>query len=61
VHGVSCAVADGELMVVVGPSGCDKSTPLRMVAGLEGLSAGTVAAVRPETSTCSIARLAAAF
>jgi ABC-type enterochelin transport system ATPase subunit len=22
VHGVSCAVADGELVVVVGPSGC---------------------------------------
>jgi sn-glycerol 3-phosphate transport system ATP-binding protein len=43
VHGVSCAVADGELVVVVGPSGCGKSTLLRMVAGLEGVSAGTVA------------------
>jgi len=43
VHGVSCAVADGELVVVVGPSGCGKSTLLRMVAGLEGISAGTVA------------------
>ena len=28
VHGVSCAVADGELVVVVGPSGCGKSTAL---------------------------------
>src|SRR5205807_72525 len=34
VHGVSCAVGDGELVVVVGPSGCGKSTLLRMVAGL---------------------------
>ena len=43
VHGVSCAVADGELVVVVGPSGCGKSTLLRMVAGLEAVTAGTVA------------------
>src|SRR5947208_6404263 len=43
VHGVTCAVADGELVVVVGPSGCGKSTLLRMVAGLEAISAGTVA------------------
>jgi sn-glycerol 3-phosphate transport system ATP-binding protein len=43
VHGVSCAVDDGELVVVVGPSGCGKSTLLRMVAGLETVSAGTVA------------------
>src|SRR5882672_8287158 len=43
VHGVDCAVADGELVVVVGPSGCGKSTLLRMVAGLETVSAGTVA------------------
>jgi sn-glycerol 3-phosphate transport system ATP-binding protein len=43
VHGVTCAVGDGELVVVVGPSGCGKSTLLRMVAGLEAVSAGTVA------------------
>jgi len=43
VHGISCAVADGELVVVVGPSGCGKSTLLRMVAGLETVTAGTVA------------------
>src|SRR5690242_5755612 len=42
VHGVTCAVEDGELVVVVGPSGCGKSTLLRMVAGLEAISAGTV-------------------
>jgi multiple sugar transport system ATP-binding protein len=35
-------VADGELMVVVGPSGCGKTTALRMVAGLEQVTAGTI-------------------
>jgi oligogalacturonide transport system ATP-binding protein len=33
-------VRDGEFMVLVGPSGCAKSTLLRMVAGLESISAG---------------------
>ena len=34
------AVKDGEFVVLVGPSGCGKSTTLRMVAGLEAISAG---------------------
>jgi multiple sugar transport system ATP-binding protein len=33
-------IDDGELMVLVGPSGCGKTTALRMVAGLEEISAG---------------------
>ncbi len=33
-------IADGEFIVLVGPSGCGKSTTLRMVAGLEDISAG---------------------
>ena len=33
-------VADGEFIVLVGPSGCGKSTTLRMIAGLEEISAG---------------------
>jgi multiple sugar transport system ATP-binding protein len=33
-------IEDGELMVLVGPSGCGKTTALRMVAGLEEISAG---------------------
>ena len=33
-------VKDGEFIVLVGPSGCGKSTTLRMVAGLEDISAG---------------------
>jgi multiple sugar transport system ATP-binding protein len=35
-------VADGEFMVLVGPSGCGKTTALRMVAGLEDITAGVV-------------------
>ena len=33
-------VKDGELIVLVGPSGCGKSTTLRMIAGLEDITAG---------------------
>jgi multiple sugar transport system ATP-binding protein len=35
-------IADGEFMVLVGPSGCGKTTALRMVAGLEEISAGVL-------------------
>jgi ABC-type sugar transport system ATPase subunit len=40
VHGVDLNVADGEFVVLVGPSGCGKSTTLRMIAGLESITAG---------------------
>ena len=40
VHGVDLDVADGEFVVLVGPSGCGKSTTLRMIAGLETITAG---------------------
>ncbi len=33
-------VKDGEFIVFVGPSGCGKSTTLRMIAGLEDITAG---------------------
>jgi multiple sugar transport system ATP-binding protein len=35
-------IADGELLVLVGPSGSGKSTILRLIAGLEGVTAGTI-------------------
>ena len=42
VSSLDLEIGDGEFMVLVGPSGCGKTTALRMVAGLEGISAGTV-------------------
>jgi multiple sugar transport system ATP-binding protein len=42
VHGIDLEVKDGEFMVLVGPSGCAKSTTLRMVAGLEEITGGTI-------------------
>jgi multiple sugar transport system ATP-binding protein len=35
-------VEDGEFVVFVGPSGCGKTSALRMIAGLEEITAGTV-------------------
>ena len=40
IKGIDLEVRDGEFMVFVGPSGCGKSTMLRMIAGLEDISAG---------------------
>ncbi len=40
---VSLRVEDGEFMVFLGPSGCGKTTTLRMIAGLESISAGRLA------------------
>ncbi len=42
VHGINLAVEDGEFMVLVGPSGCAKSTTLRMIAGLERVTGGEI-------------------
>jgi multiple sugar transport system ATP-binding protein len=35
-------IQEREFIVLVGPSGCGKSTTLRMIAGLEEISAGTI-------------------
>src|SRR4029077_13650878 len=42
VNNVSLDIADGEFMVLVGPSGCGKSTILRIIAGLEEVTAGEI-------------------
>ncbi len=42
VHGINLDVRDGEFMVLVGPSGCSKSTLLRMIAGLETITSGEI-------------------
>lgn len=41
-HDINLDINEGEFMVLVGPSGCAKSTMLRMVAGLEEISGGEV-------------------
>jgi multiple sugar transport system ATP-binding protein len=43
VKDVNLHIRDKEFIVLVGPSGCGKSTTLRMVAGLEEISAGEIA------------------
>jgi multiple sugar transport system ATP-binding protein len=40
IEGLDLDIHEGEFMVLVGPSGCGKSTVLRMIAGLEDVSAG---------------------
>ncbi len=42
VAGIDLDIDDGEFMVLVGPSGCGKSTTLRMLAGLEEVTAGSI-------------------
>ncbi|MEM7453936.1 MAG: sn-glycerol-3-phosphate ABC transporter ATP-binding protein UgpC [Planctomycetota bacterium] len=42
VKGIDLQIEDGEFLVLVGPSGCGKSTTLRMIAGLEEVSAGEI-------------------
>ncbi|WP_288847877.1 sn-glycerol-3-phosphate ABC transporter ATP-binding protein UgpC [uncultured Sneathia sp.] len=42
VHGINLEIKDGEFMVFVGPSGCAKSTTLRMIAGLEEITGGEI-------------------
>ena len=42
VDGLDLTVSDGEFLVLVGPSGSGKSTILRMIAGLEQLTDGTI-------------------
>jgi multiple sugar transport system ATP-binding protein len=39
---LSLYIRDGELLTVVGPSGSGKSTTLRLIAGLEPLTSGTI-------------------
>jgi multiple sugar transport system ATP-binding protein len=42
VQSLDLHVDDGELLVLVGPSGCGKTTALRMIAGLEEVTAGAI-------------------
>lgn len=42
VSDLNLSIRDQEFIVLVGPSGCGKSTTLRMVAGLEAVTAGAI-------------------
>ncbi len=42
VNDVNLQIRDKEFLVLVGPSGCGKTTTLRMVAGLESITAGEI-------------------
>ena len=42
VRDLSLDIADGEFFVLLGPTGAGKTTTLRLVAGLEKPTAGTV-------------------
>ena len=42
VRDLNLACADGEFLCILGPSGCGKSSTLRMLAGLEHISAGDI-------------------
>ena len=41
-HDIDLQIENGELVVFVGPSGCGKSPLLRIIAGLEDVSSGTI-------------------
>ncbi|MEM6730404.1 MAG: ABC transporter ATP-binding protein [Myxococcota bacterium] len=42
VRGLDLQIASGEFLALLGPSGCGKTTTLRMISGLERVSAGAM-------------------
>src|SRR4249919_3246355 len=49
VDGVSVEIARGEFFMIVGPSGCGKTTLLRILAGLDSMTAGTIEIETPNS------------
>jgi NitT/TauT family transport system ATP-binding protein len=50
IDGVSVDIAQGEFFMIVGPSGCGKTTLLRILAGLESVTAGRIEIETPTSS-----------
>ena len=50
IDGVSVDIARGEFFMIVGPSGCGKTTLLRILAGLESVTAGVIEIETPTSS-----------
>ena len=50
IDGVSVDIAQGEFFMIVGPSGCGKTTLLRILAGLESVTAGVIEIETPTSS-----------
>ncbi len=42
VHDLNMDIKNGEFVAILGPSGCGKSSTMRMISGLEHISAGTI-------------------
>lgn len=42
VRGINFEIKNGEFVALLGPSGCGKSSTMRMIAGLEDITAGTI-------------------
>src|SRR5438045_2541064 len=42
VDDLSMDIQDGEFIAFLGPSGCGKTSTLRMIAGLESITAGSI-------------------
>ena len=51
------SVANGELVAIVGPTGCGKSTVLRMAAGLLGATSGAIRKSKKDLAHFSKPRL----
>ncbi|GMB79409.1 hypothetical protein NN6n1_01910 [Shinella zoogloeoides] len=56
IRGVDLDVAEGEFVVFVGPSGCRKSTMLRMIAGLEDVTDGSIGIAGRDVTTTAPAK-----
>ncbi|TKB31872.1 MAG: ABC transporter ATP-binding protein, partial [Mesorhizobium sp.] len=54
-------IADGEFVVLLGPTGAGKTTTLRLIAGLERPEAGSIHIAGHDTTTLSPAERDTAF